>query len=167
MCRVYVGTYAKYSSGSIAGAWLDLTDYTDLEEFLVACAELHSDESEPEFMFQDFEGFPRSFYSECSINPEIFEYAALDEFERERVDAYAEYNGEHYGFRIDYAIDNVIKLADFGESDYMVAYAWCEEMGVFEDMPEHLRGYLDVESYFRDCGPSIVRTSAGVFGILD
>lgn len=25
--RIYVGTYAKYSSGSIKGAWLDLEDY--------------------------------------------------------------------------------------------------------------------------------------------
>src|SRR5690349_16831915 len=54
--RVYVGTYAKYNNGSIAGAWLDLEDYADKDSFLAACAELHKDEDDPEFMFQDFEG---------------------------------------------------------------------------------------------------------------
>ena len=31
---VYVGTYAKYNNGSLSGAWLDLSDYSDKEEFL-------------------------------------------------------------------------------------------------------------------------------------
>jgi antirestriction protein len=30
---VYVGTYHKYNCGSIAGAWLDLTDFDSSEEF--------------------------------------------------------------------------------------------------------------------------------------
>ena len=28
--RIYVGTYAKYNDGSIAGKWLDLNDYEDM-----------------------------------------------------------------------------------------------------------------------------------------
>lgn len=59
MAKLYVGTYAKYNSGSIAGAWLDLEDYADRDSFLVAARELHKDESDPELMYQDFEGFPR------------------------------------------------------------------------------------------------------------
>ena len=49
--RIYVGTYKKYNNGSLAGAWLDLSDYSDKEEFLNACHELHNNESDPEFMF--------------------------------------------------------------------------------------------------------------------
>ena len=30
--RVYVGTYGKYNNGSLFGAWLDLSDYSDKEE---------------------------------------------------------------------------------------------------------------------------------------
>ena len=26
---VYVGTYAKYNNGSLSGAWLNLSDYSD------------------------------------------------------------------------------------------------------------------------------------------
>ena len=42
--RVYVGTYGKYNNGSLFGAWLDLSDYADKEEFYEACRELHKDE---------------------------------------------------------------------------------------------------------------------------
>ena len=41
--RVYVGTYGKYNNGSLFGAWLDLSDYTDKEEFYEACRELHKE----------------------------------------------------------------------------------------------------------------------------
>ncbi|HMP91047.1 MAG TPA: antirestriction protein ArdA, partial [Kiritimatiellia bacterium] len=56
--RVYVGTYAKYNDGSIAGEWIDLEGH-DADSFRDACLELHKDEADPELMFQDFEGFPR------------------------------------------------------------------------------------------------------------
>lgn len=49
--RIYVGTYAKYNEGSIFGKWLDLSDYSDSEEFYEACRELHKDEEDPELMF--------------------------------------------------------------------------------------------------------------------
>ena len=58
MARVYVGTYKKYNERSIKGGWLDLADYKNYQEFLTACRELHKDESDPEFMIQDNEGFP-------------------------------------------------------------------------------------------------------------
>ena len=38
--RIYVGTYAKYNNGSIAGAWLNLDDYSDKDAFLAACRKL-------------------------------------------------------------------------------------------------------------------------------
>ena len=92
--RLYVGTYAKYNSGSLAGDWLDLEDYSDRESFLEACAELHSDESDPEIMFQDFEGFPRCWYSESGAPPSIlWEWLELDESERAAFALYADHMG--------------------------------------------------------------------------
>ncbi|MDW4788605.1 antirestriction protein ArdA, partial [Escherichia coli] len=41
---VYVGTYHKYNCGSIAGAWLDLTDFDSSEEFYGHCCKV-SDEA--------------------------------------------------------------------------------------------------------------------------
>ena len=42
---VYVGTYAKYNNGSLSGAWLNLSDYSDKEEFYEACRELQPPET--------------------------------------------------------------------------------------------------------------------------
>lgn len=72
--RVYVGTYHKYNSGSIAGAWLNIADYKDKSEFLAACRALHKDESDPEFMFQDYEGIPSWFVRESSIDAELWSW---------------------------------------------------------------------------------------------
>lgn len=44
--KLYVGTYAKYNRGSIAGAWLDLDKFKDADEFAAACRRLHKDESD-------------------------------------------------------------------------------------------------------------------------
>lgn len=71
---IYVGTYHKYNNGSIAGAWLNLDDYADESEFYDACRALHHDELDPEYMFQDFEGFPKHLYSECGNITAIYEY---------------------------------------------------------------------------------------------
>ena len=64
---VYVGTYGKYNNGSLFGAWLDLSDYADKEEFYEACRELHKDEEDAEFMFQDYENIPENLISESHL----------------------------------------------------------------------------------------------------
>ncbi len=46
MSKVYVGTQKKYNNASLGGGWLDLTDYSDKEEFIQACLELHEDEED-------------------------------------------------------------------------------------------------------------------------
>ena len=45
----------RYNNGSLYGALLDLSDYSDKEEFYEACRELHEDEEDAEYMFQDWE----------------------------------------------------------------------------------------------------------------
>lgn len=94
--RIYVGTYAKYNNGSIAGQWLDLEDYADAEDFFTACKELHKDEEDPEFMFQDYEGFPECFYSESMSMKDadkLYEFINMDEDDRKLVEMYAEATG--------------------------------------------------------------------------
>jgi antirestriction protein len=93
---LYVGTYAKYNNGSIYGKWVKLSDYSDAEGFLEYCRELHSDEEDPEFMFQDFEGFPSSFYSEsmsCDELEKLLEYVNMNEDDRELLELYADATG--------------------------------------------------------------------------
>ena len=76
---VYVGTYGKYNNGSLFGAWLDLSDYADKEEFYEACRELHKDEEDAEFMFQDWENV-----EECYDLPEFAKsYFDYEKFARD------------------------------------------------------------------------------------
>lgn len=157
--RVYVGTYAKYNSGSIAGAWLDLEDYSDKEEFHAACKELHKDEADPEFMFQDWEGIPEGMVSESHIDEEVFELAALDDGEltmftvyRSDVDRSGTIEQAREAYRGTYS-----SPADYAEDFY-------EETGGLEGMPEHLRSYIDWERVANDMrhdGVSFVRVDGG------
>lgn len=79
---LYCGTYRKYNNGSLYGMWIDLEQFTDAEDFFEVCDKLHEDEQFPEFMFQDFQGFPEEFYHE-SMNADdvqkILDYLQLSE----------------------------------------------------------------------------------------
>lgn len=76
---VYVGTYGKYNSGSLSGAWLNLNDYESKAAFLEACKDLHKDEKTPEFMFQDFVNIPNWLISESDISESIWGYSEESE----------------------------------------------------------------------------------------
>jgi antirestriction protein len=83
--RIYVGTYGKYNAGSIYGKWLDLEDFSDKAEFYKACAALHKDEEDPEFMFQDFEGIPASLINESWVSEQVWEMLELDGVEQQAI----------------------------------------------------------------------------------
>lgn len=138
--RVYVGTYAKYNSGSLKGQWLDLEDFNDKDEFYDKCREIHSDESDPEFMFQDWEDVPRDLISESSIDEKAFELAAMDDDDREMWEAYMSNCGEcefktaQEQFRGKY--DSV---REFGEEFAIESGAIAEDHPMFN--------YVDFERY--------------------
>lgn len=89
---VYVGTYGKYNRGSIAGKWLKLSEYESKNDFLQTCRRLHKDESDPEFMFQDYENVPESMIGESFISDEIWKVLAiLKKYDAKRQEAFAEW----------------------------------------------------------------------------
>lgn len=139
--RIYVGTYAKYNNGSIKGQWLDLEYYSDKEEFIDACKELHSDEEDPELMFQDWEGIPEGMVSESSIDPEVFELAQEDDDTIEMLEAF------HYCFGS--GTLEQAKSAYFGKYDSEKEFAeeFAIESGeIDEDHP--MFSYIDWEHYW-------------------
>ena len=147
--RMYVGTYAKYNNGSIAGAWLNLDDYSDKDSFLEACAKLHADEDDPEFMFQDYESFPESMYSESSVSDDLFDWIALDDDDKELLAVYLENfdKADSISETLDKARDSFQGKFD-NEPDW--AAEFLEDTGALESVPENLRNYIDFESYARD-----------------
>lgn len=116
--RVYVGTYRKYNDGKLAGAWVDLAPFADDPDgFLAHCREIHADESDPELMYQDYEGFPREFYGESSLGAGLWPWLALDDDDRELLAVYNGILGQPVG--IDYAREAFVGRyrsgADFAE----------------------------------------------------
>ncbi len=53
---VYVGTYAKYNSGSIEGAWIDLSKFNSYDDFIDHCNELGDDEGADKQIVFEFDG---------------------------------------------------------------------------------------------------------------
>ena len=102
---VYVGTYGKYNDGSLCGLWIDLSSFDDYDEFINFCKAIHADEDDPELMFQDFEGFPRQWYSESGMDEEDFdhikEYCDLcAKYDQDAVDDYMEFHDELDSFEV-------------------------------------------------------------------
>lgn len=139
---VYVGTYAKYNQGNIAGAWLQLEEYSDKETFLSACEELHADEESPELMFQDWENIPEGMISECHIDQEVFSWLDLAEEERELVALYRS-NVDPCG-SIDEARDAYCGQADTRESYAEEMFADCY------NVPKELERYINWGLVARD-----------------
>lgn len=144
---IYCGTYGKYNNGSLDGAWLDLEVFDSYDEFLEICALLHDDEDDPEFMFQDYQGFPREWYDESGLKESfdnIVEYCKLDENDREVFDAYYEWSGnaDFAHFR-DHYMGKFDTEEDFAE--YIVS-----ECYNLDNMMGDLSFYFDYERYARD-----------------
>ena len=141
--RIYVGTYAKYNSGSLKGEWLDLEDYSCKQDFYEACAELHSDEADPEYMFQDHEDIPKFFVGESYLSDDIWSYmdcAMDDEVKAAYVEARDRWDEE------DCESSYIGEFRSFTElAEYLV-----DEQGTLNDIPEHLQYYFDYEAYGRD-----------------
>ena len=122
--KVYVGTYGKYNNGSLSGAWLDLSDYSDKEEFYEACRELHKDEEDAEYMFQDWENVPEGLIGESWISENFFALrdAVEDLSEEDADDLIKAFQDEYIGQYDDeetYAtqiIAECYELPDFAET---------------------------------------------------
>ena len=155
--RIYVGTYAKYNSGSLDGKWFDLDDYADRDEFYEACQAFHDrnnpkDEdgdpipSEHEFMFQDWEGIPSGMIGECSVDEGVWELAeAFDKYDEGAVRAFLDLFDGTWD-------EDKFNECYHGEYSSWINMAeeWLEETGELNDIPEHLRYYFDYEAYARD-----------------
>ena len=153
--RVYVGTYAKYNNGSIAGAWLNCADYSNHGEFIEAAQALHNGEHDPELMYQDYEGFPKAFYGESYIKPDLWEWLELDDSDRELLAAYQD--GVDESGTIEQARDAFAGTAN-SESDW--AESFLDESGMLSELPEWARNYFDYDAYARDAryeGTAFVR----------
>jgi antirestriction protein len=142
--KVYVGTYGKYNNGSIAGEWVDLTDFKDKDSFIAHCLSIHSNEEDAELMFQDFECFPARYYGECEIHEDVWEYIRLI---NNGADQYALSQWLDIGYDMGNFEEGYIGKYD---SEIKFTEDIVDEIGLLDSMPETLRYYFDYEAYSRD-----------------
>ncbi|WP_436414127.1 antirestriction protein ArdA [Petrimonas sp.] len=152
--RIYVGTYAKYNEGSIFGKWMDLSDFSDREEFYDACHKLHRDENDPEFMFQDWENIPSGLIGESWLSENIFEViehiSDLSETQQKAFSVWLNNSSKDISSE---DIDDLISSFEdeyqgefHDEEDY--AYEIIEQS--YPDIPDFAKTYFDYEKFARD-----------------
>lgn len=162
--KIYVGTYEKYNSGSLAGKWVTLGDFNNLEEFYDYCRELHSDEKDPEFMFQDWDIHPvfEWLIGECWISPDIYEIAgSLDDVNIDMIAAYVDATGETLSMEV---IEKA-KESFYGyfEDDYDLGLDYAESTGILDSIPENLRFYFDFDKLGRDLSYNLISSGGYYF----
>ena len=151
--RVYVGTYNKYNSGSLFGKWLDLSDYSDKDEFLEACRELHEDEQDPEFMFQDIEDIPEALISESWLSDKFFELRdAIEKLSETEQEAFFVWCDHHNS---DISEEDADDLVSSFEDEYQGEYKDEEDYAyqIVEEcyeLPEFAKTYFDYSAFARD-----------------
>ena len=145
--QVYVSTCAKYCNGNPTGKWLNLGDYQDKEDFDLACRLLHKDETDPEFMFRDWEDTLPGSVSESHIDPLIWNYLELPDYEKVIIRAFMHATGECLENAME---DAQCRLIGYGSDRAEVAQECLEGTGALDEIPEYLRYYFDFDAYARD-----------------
>ena len=146
---VYVGTYRKYNDGSLYGQWVNLDSFDSYDEFMEYLHRLHYDEYDPEFMFQDYEGFPEEFYSESGMDEDTFdlikEYLQLDD-----PDAYEAYCSLVGGRpSIEEMQDRLLGGPYDTQEDFV--YEMIDSFGGVQELGrDTLENYFDYSGYTRD-----------------
>ena len=142
---IYVGTYGQYNNSSLFGKWFDLEDYSDVGEFNDAIKEYHKAEYDPEFMFQDWEGIPEQFISECSIDSKFWDYLTVVQDSCLDVEVFEA--ADSIGIDFDKVEDCYHGQFDTDED---LAYDYVESTGMFSDVPESITNYFNYKDFGRD-----------------
>lgn len=152
--RIYVGTYGRYSEGSLFGEWFDLSDYTDKDEFYEACRELHKNEHDPEFMFQDWENIPACLIGECWLSNKFFELRdAMENLSDTEKEAFwAWLDNSCYDIEKKDCDDIVEQFNNDYRGEYDSEEAFAEEYveDCCDNIPDWIRPYFNYESFARD-----------------
>lgn len=152
--RVYVGTFGKYASGSIAGGWVTPSEYETYDDFIDACKAIHKDEHNPELMFQGYENLPESLYCENEFSEEAFNFCKLyssSSIDPDALEVYAETFDIDEGASIE-DIEEVFNERYIGYfiSNYDFACDLVDNLGLLSGVPENIANYFDYEAFGRD-----------------
>ena len=147
--RIYVACLSAYNAGTLHGSWIDANQ--DAEDIYEEIKEMLSESPEPaaeEWAIHDFEGFGSFRLAEYE---DIETVAALARL----IDEFGEMVASTVWGHVSSNADEARRLLEEcyqGAWDSLEAYAeeLLEGSGDLDQVPDHLRHYIDVESYARD-----------------
>lgn len=144
LISIFVTTCKKKEENNVNGGRLCLGDYNTVEDFYKACRKLHSDEENPEFWFENYEGLEgfEAFIDGIYLDENLFLLQDVDENE-EGVIAYLKYEQVIDDPFINYARENYIGKF---ENDYDLGKYLAEECNTIIVSPE-VESYFDYANY--------------------
>ncbi len=150
--RIYVASLSDYNAGRLHGIWLEATDIQQVQGGVAAMLNASPGGNAEEYAIHDFEGFSRYLPSEstdlelvCAIGAAIVEHGTIFTvyLEHVAVPTNAQRVPERVaGFTESYQ-GVYERLEDWAEH-------YLEETGLLQQVPESLRGYIDIESWADD-----------------
>ena len=147
--KIYVACLSAYNAGTLHGTWIDADQ--DAEDIQEEIQEMLSDSPEPvaeEWAIHDFEGFGSFRLAEYEDIETVSALAQLiDEFgEMVASTVWGHTSGD--------ADETKRLLEDCYQGAWDSLEAWAEELlessGDLDQVPQHLRSYIDVAAYARD-----------------
>ena len=167
--KIYVASLSDYNAGILHGAWFDLESYEDTDELyqdiynklLITSPTAHAEglKAAEEYAVHDYDGiYPKGLgeYTSLSELMELQEYLNMcSSYEEEEI--FCEWLNEISGWTSVSSIDfNSFQSSFRGdysnswkpEEDFVYAYA--EDIGLFDNVPEDVARYFDYEAYARD-----------------
>lgn len=148
--RIYVASLSDYNAGRLHGAWIDATqDPDDIWEDVQAMLKQSKEPWAEEWAIHDFEGFE---------GYELSEWESFEDVSRiaQALDTYGPALGAWLSYDCDRKAD-VEGLRDFQESfhgewdsEKQFAEEFTVDVGMLDQIPEHLRFYFDYDAYARD-----------------
>lgn len=150
MLKIFLTNLGKYNEGYLIGEWVTLpVDDDELEEVK---KRIGINEHYEEMFITDYEsdidGVEVNEYSDVDELNEIAEM--LEELNNDDIEIIGALMSDGYSF--DEAIDKKDDVIVFYGCNDMedVAIHYCEECGILDGIPEHLRSYFDFVAYGRD-----------------
>ena len=145
--RIYVASLADYNAGRLHGRWIDADQ--DAEDIMAEVRAMLAESPEPfaeEWAIHDIDGFEGIDVGEYESFEQVSEWA---QGIAEHGPAYAAWVSHDPAYNTD---PDAFEDAYQGEWDSLEAYAGelLEDTGLLAEVPESLRGYIDVEAYARD-----------------
>ncbi|MHC4379448.1 MAG: antirestriction protein ArdA [Planctomycetota bacterium] len=159
--KVWVGCLASYNAGNLFGEWVDLGEGFDhFEEELARILEASPEPYAEEPLFADFEAFPFTLSGEptyCDIRKACEWYAWLEE-QGETPQTLAALEVAH-DLRLE--PEEALELWAGEGTRAEFAEQWMDDLGEWDQLPEHLRYYIDLDAYGRDLAMDHYRIGEG------